>query len=294
MSEPSFLLSVMDRHRDWCSVICIIGGGQEINTGEAGIGEWFDALRDGYSDWDVFVSESLSGSEHFGGEDLQDHLKGLQVTYKKNLHLDVSVRSFRAEKVSNMVHALIEGDINSARSLMPSLANYPVVLTRDIDAARRWLRSMARGTERYGLIASSNAQRLRAIGADIRVKIDPANWFLNDNQDVRSSYYLEDIATEFDIQGLELDWVGVCWDANFRRNGSEWSLHHFKGTKWTNVNDRSKRAYLVNAYRVLLTRARQGMVICIPNGEADDPTRNPQFYDTIYDYLRSCGVPEIE
>ena len=294
MSEPSFLLSVMDRHRDWCAVICIIGGGQEINTGEAGIGEWFDALREEYSHWDIFVSENLTGSEHFGREDLQDHMKGLKVTYKPNLHLNVSVRSFRAEKVSNLVHALIEGDINSALSLMPTLKDYPIVLTREIDVARRWLRSMARGTERYGLVASSNAQRLRAIGADIRVKIDPANWFLNGNQDVRSSYYLEDVATEFDIQGLELDWVGVCWDANFRRNGNEWSLHQFKGTKWMNVNDPSKRTYLVNAYRVLLTRARQGMVICIPNGEADDPTRKPEYYDPIYNYLRTCGVSEIE
>lgn len=293
MSEPAFLLSVMDRQQDWCTVICIIGGGQEINTGEAGIGEWFDALRDAFSHWDIFVSEDLNGSEHFGGEDLQEHMRGLQVKFKSDLHLNVSVRSFRSEKVSNLVHALIEGDNNSASSLLPTLNDYPVVLTRDIDVARRWLRSKARGSERYGLVASSNAQRLRSIGADVRVKIDPANWFLNDNQDVRSSYYLEDVATEFDIQGLELDWVGVCWDANFRRNEDEWSLHQFKGTKWMNVNDPSKRAYLVNAYRVLLTRARQGMVICVPEGDASDPTRLPEFYDPIFSYLLSCGIPEF-
>ena len=219
---------------------------------------------------------------------------GLQATFKTDLHLNVSIRSFRSEKVSNLVHALIEGDSISARSLLPTLNDYPVVLTRDIDVAKHWLRSMARGSERYGLVASSNAQRLRPIGADVRVKIDPANWFLNDNQDVRSSYYLEDVATEFDIQGLELDWAGVCWDANFRRNGSEWSLHQFKGTKWMNVNDPSKRAYLVNAYRVLLTRARQGMVICVPEGDASDPTRLPDYYDPIFNYLRSCGIPEIK
>ncbi len=290
MSEPAFLLSVMDRHEDWCTVVCIIGGGQEINTGEAGMGEWFDALRDAYSNWDVFVSENLTGSEHFGGEELQSHMRGLQVTYEPDLHLDVSIRSFRSEKISNLVHALIEGDISSARSLISDLDEYPIVLTRDINIAKRWLRSMARGSERYGLVASSNAQRLRAIGPDVRVKIDPVNWFLNDNQDVRSSYYLEDVATEFDIQGLELDWVGVCWDANFRRNGTEWSLHQFKGTKWLNVNDASKRAYLVNAYRVLLTRARQGMVICVPEGDASDPTRLPEYYDPIFEYLRSCGI----
>ena len=293
MSEPAYLLSVMDRHSEWCSVICIIGGGQEINTGEAGIGEWFEALRGAYSHWDIYVSENLTGSDHFGDENWDDKLRGLDIKHEPDLHLSVSVRSFRSEKVSNFVHALIEGDTNSAQALMSTLSDYPVVLTRNLNTAKDWLRSMARGSERYGLVASSNAQRLRPIGPDIRVKIDPANWFLNDNQDVRSSYYLEDVATEFDIQGLELDWVGVCWDANFRRKGSDWSLHQFKGTKWMNVNDPTKRAYLVNAHRVLLTRARQGMVICVPEGDKNDLTRQPLFYDSIFEYLCSCGISQI-
>ena len=293
-SEPEFLLSVMDRHTDWCTVICVIGGGQEINTGEAGIGEWFDALRGSFNHWDIFVSEGLSSSEHFGGEELEDHMGGLNASNEPDLHLDTAVRSFRSEKVSNFVHNLIEGESAVANSLMVSLTEYPIVLTRDVNSARKWLRSMARGTERYGLVASSNAQRLRAIGLDVRVKIDPSTWFLNDNMDVRSSYYLEDIATEFDIQGLELDWVGMCWDANLRRNGDEWGLSQFKGSKWMNVNDPSKRSYLINSYRVLLTRARQGMVIFVPEGDANDQTRLPEFYDPIFSYLRSCGIPEIK
>ena len=292
-SEPDFLLSVMDRHSDWCAVICVIGGGQEINTGEAGIGEWFDALRGSFGHWDIFVSEGLSNSEHFGGEELEDHMEGLNASNEPDLHLNTAVRSFRSEKVSNFVHSLVEGDSAAACSLMVSLNEYPIVLTRDVDAARKWLRLMVRGTERYGLVASSNAQRLRAIGPDVRVKIDPATWFLNDGMDVRSSYYLEDIATEFDIQGLELDWVGVCWDANLRRNGDEWGLFQFKGTKWMNVNDPDKQSYLINAYRVLLTRARQGMVICVPQGNPNDQTRLPELYDPIYSYLRTCGIPEL-
>lgn len=293
-SEPEFLLSVMDRHEDWCTVICIIGGGQEINTGEAGIGEWFDALHGSFNHWDIFVSEGLSSSEHFGGEELEDHMGGLNASNEPDLHLDTAVRSFRSEKVSNFVHNLIEGESAVANSLMASLTEYPIVLTRDVSSARKWLRSKARGTERYGLVASSNAQRLRAIGPDVRVKIDPATWFLNDDMDVRSSYYLEDIATEFDIQGLELDWVGMCWDANLRRNGDEWGLSQFKGSKWMNVNDPAKRSYLINSYRVLLTRARQGMVICVPEGDQNDQTRLPEFYDPIFSYLRSCGIPEIQ
>jgi hypothetical protein len=293
MSEPEFLLSVMDRHSDWCAIICVIGGGQEINTGEAGIGEWFDALRGSFGHWDIFVSEELSNSEHFGGENLKDHMRDLPIKNEPDLHLNVAVRSFRSEKVSNFVHNLIEGDNASAHSLMSSLNDYPMVLTRDIDAAKSWLQGMARGSERYGLVASSKAHRLRAIGPDVRVSIDPATWFLNDNMDVRSSYYLEDIATEFDIQGLELDWVGMCWDANLRRDADEWGLFHFKGSKWTNVNDPAKRSYLINSYRVLLTRARQGMVICVPHGDPNDQTRLPEFYDPIYDYLRRCGIPAL-
>jgi len=293
MSEPSFLLSVMDRRTDWCTVICIIGGGQEINTGEAGIGEWFDALRSSFPHWDAYVSEELTGSDHFGSENLWEHMKGVGVTHDKGLHLAVPVRSFRSEKVSAFIHAVIEGDQSSARSIMSELNDYPIVLTRDIEDARRWLKQKARGSERFGLVASSNAQRLRVIGPDVRVKIDPIYWFLNDREDVRSSYSLEDVATEFDIQGLELDWVAVCWDANFRRNNNRWSLHQFKGTKWTNVKDEFKRIYLVNSYRVLLTRARQGMVICVPEGDETDPTRKPDFYDPIFDYLKSCGIQVI-
>jgi hypothetical protein len=293
-SEPEFLLSVMDRHSNWCTVICVIGGGQEINTGEAGIGEWFDALRGSFNHWDIFVSDGLSGSEHFGGEDLEDHLEGLNTSNEPDLHLDTAVRSFRSEKVSNFVHSLIEGESALANSLAVSLTEYPIVLTRNINLARNWLRSKARGTERYGLVASSNAQRLRAIGPDVRVKIDPANWFLNDSSDVRSSYYLEDVATEFDIQGLELDWVGMCWDANLRRGSDAWELFQFKGSKWTNVNDTAKRSYLINSYRVLLTRARQGMVIFVPEGDPSDQTRLPEFYDPLYEYLQKCGLRVVE
>ena len=293
MSEPEFLLSVMDRHHDWCAVICVIGGGQEINTGEAGIGEWFDALRGSYNHWDIFVSEGLSSSEHFSGEDLEKHMDGLNAEHEPALHLDMAVRSFRSEKVSSFVHNLIEGGNEAARSLKSSLNEYPLALTRDIGVAKDWLRSKARGSERYGLVASSNAQRLRAIGPDVRVKIDPANWFLNDSSDVRSSYRMEDVATEFDIQGLELDWVGMCWDANLRRGDSEWELFQFKGSKWTNVNDAAKRSYLINSYRVLLTRARQGMVICVPTGDPNDQTRLPELYDPIYEYLKECGLDII-
>ena len=294
MSEPAFLISVMDRKKDWCTIVCLIGGGQEINTGEAGLVEWFDALQKCFAHWDVYYSDQITHKDYSWGQDLGSKLKSLRAQAKEALHLAVSVRSYRAEKLSAFVSAIIDGDLDSARGLYAAIQkDYPVGLTRDLGRAREWLRSKARGTERYGLVASSGAIRLKPWGITVKTEIDPVTWFLNDKDDTRSSYYLEDVATEFDIQGLELDWVGVCWDADFRRKGNEWGLHAFKGTRWQEVNDRFRRVYLANAYRVLLTRARQGMVIFVPEGDESDHTRPPEYYDETHAFLLACGIGRI-
>lgn len=293
MSEPQFLLSVMDRHDDWCLVVCLIGGGQEINTGEAGLSEWFKALGHHFPHWRVAYSDRLQTSDYSWGSDLERMLAGMETDVDHNLHLAVNVRSFRAESVSAFVAAVLDGDETTARKHMENLDRYPIVLTRSLEQTRAWLRRQARGTERYGLVASSNGLRLKPVGLHVKAKINPANWFLNPKGDVRSSFALEDVASEFDIQGLELDWVGVCWDANLRFVDGGWSLHAFRGSNWQNVNDFHKRIYLANTYRVLLTRARQGMVIFVPEGAGDDPTRHPRFYDGTLEYLVRCGVPMV-
>jgi hypothetical protein len=290
MSEPEFLIGVMDRRPDWATIVCLIGGGQEINTGEAGLIEWFNALQKRFQNWDVYHSGQLAHKAYSWGEDLNSRISTLHATEKKELHLSVSIRSFRAEKLSEFVSAIIDGDATTAREIQKHLQNYHLAVTRDINTARAWLRQHARGTERLGLIASSGAMRLRPEGIHIKSKIDPANWFLNGKGDIRSSYYLEEVATEFDILGLELDWTGVCWDADFRRESNQWGCYDFKGTKWQNVNDRYRRVYLANAYRVLLTRARQGMVIFVPKGDEQDHTRPPKFYDETYEFLKNCGI----
>lgn len=288
-SEPEFLISVMDRHTDWCTIVCLIGGGQEINAGEAGLTEWFAALKKRFGHWKIYTSPQLAHRDYHWGQDLTAMLAGLRYRSLADLHLAVSVRSFRAEKLSEFVDALIAGEIDAAKSLYASIKDtYPIVLTRDLVQARAWLRAHARGSERFGLVASSGASRLKPEGINVHEKIDPIYWFLNDKSDVRSSYYLEDPATEFDIQGLELDWVGVCWDADLRWMNGRWSHHKFRGTVWQNVNDSFQRAYLSNAYRVLLTRARQGMVIYIPCGDESDPTRICEFYDPVFTLLSSC------
>lgn len=170
---------------------------------------------------------------------------------------------------------------------------FPIVLTRSVPAARRWLRQQARGSQRYGIVVSSQAQRLKPHAIDIRAPIDPVHWFLDDKDDVRSSYYLEDVATEFHVQGLELDWVCVVWDADFRYQEGDWRHHSFVGNRWQHIHKDDRKAYLKNAYRVLLTRARQGMVIVVPEGSDDDPTRSHKHYDGTYAYLQSIGLEEL-
>jgi hypothetical protein len=235
-SEPEFLISVMDRHADWCTIVCLVGGGQEINAGEAGLTEWFAALKKRFRHWKVYASPQLPHRDYHWGQDLPAMLIGLQHQTLQELHLAVSVRSFRAEKLSEFVGALIAGEIDAARSLYASIKDtYPIVLTRDLAQAKAWLRSRARGSERFGFVASSGASRLKPEGINVHEKITATYWFLNDKSDVRSSYYLEDPATEFDIQGLELDWVGVCWDTDLRWVDGHWSHHKFRGTAWQNV-----------------------------------------------------------
>ena len=290
-SEPEFLIGVMNRHSDWCVIVCLIGGGQEINDGEAGLTEWFSALKNKYRDWKIFTSDQLQHPDYHWGRDLAGMLSGLHHCAEQDLHLSVSVRSFRAEKLSSFVNELISGDADKARNIYREIQPcYPIVLTRDLSQARLWLRARARGSERFGLVASSGASRLKPEGINVHEKINAAYWFLNPKDDVRASFYLEDPATEFDIQGLELDWVGICWDADFRRTNGAWSHHMFRGTRWNNLRDQALQAYLANTYRVLLTRARQGMIIYVPAGDRDDPTRPTSFYDGIAAYLAECGV----
>ena len=294
MSEPEFLIGVMDRRPDWCAVVCLVGGGQEINTGEAGISEWISALETRFPEWEVHVSPRISLPEYIPQGEAKEFLDSPRVRAEEHLHLAVSMRSFRAETLSELIGHIVDNDLAAAAAGYQSIKDrYPICLTRDLHAARSWLRSRARGTERFGLVASSGAQRLRPEGIHIKTEIEPPKWFLNDSADVRSSYYLEDVASEFAVQGLELDWVGVCWDSDFYHNCTRWMYQSFKGTKWQSMNDGSRRLYLKNAYRVLLTRARQGMIIFVPNGDAADATRPPYLYDGTFGCLRSCGIPTL-
>ena len=294
MSEAEFLIWSLDLRKDWAVIVCLVGGGQEINTGEAGIGEWIRAVNETSPDWKVYLSKHLTDKEYAEGNVAELVRNNPNAQQVEQLHLAVSMRSFRAESLSKFVHCVLDRDVEQAKALYQSFKNkYPVVLTRNLDKAKSWLEEKARGSERYGLVVSSQAYRLKPLAIDVRLQPDIENWFLADKMDVRSSLFLEDAATEFDIQGLELDWTCLVWDGDFRYTPNGWDHDAFRGSKWMKIRQKEAQSYQLNAYRVLMTRARQGMIICVPEGKIDDHTRQPEFYDGTYEYLKSTGIEEI-
>ena len=293
-SEPEFLISCLDRHPDWAVIVCLVGGGQEINTGEAGISEWIRSLNRSFPNWRVYISPKLTDSEYGAGSMIQEIQSRTNVSYREELHLSVSMRSFRAENLSHLVKQMLDLDtINAQRTLNHLREKYPIVITRNLESAKGWLKHQARGTERYGIVVSSQAERLKPHAIDVKSPMDPVHWFLDGKEDVRSSYYLEDVATEFHVQGLELDWACITWDADFRYSEDGWQHWSFTGDRWNRIHKIHRRTYLKNAYRVLLTRARQGMVIVVPPGDRNDPTRNPEYYDSTFSYLQTIGFSKI-
>ena len=295
-SEPEFLIRIMDRHQDWAVIVCLVGGGQEIYNGEAGIIDWFRALQKKFRNWHIYLSDKMTDSEYVGNSSIEELLTGCSYSLRPALHLGVSLRSFRSEKLAEFVKLLLDNEPSAAAAVYSELSiHYPIILTRDLDKAKEWIRKKARGTERYGLLASSEGKRLRGIGIWVPSVINHVGWFLNEKDNVDSSYFLEVAASEFKVQGLEIDYSILAWDADLRRSGKGFDYFKFRGTRWNHVNNMQQQKYLKNAYRVLMTRARQGMIIFVPSGTdpEDDPTRDSAYYDDIYKYLRSCGIKEL-
>lgn len=305
MSEAAFLIWSLDQREDWATIVCLIGGGQEINTGEAGISEWIAALNDRFPYWKVYISDQLTEPEYAEGRvnELLEH--NPNVVFSDKLHLGVSLRSFRAERLSAFIHSLLSFNPD-APGLYQNVTShgYPVVLTRDMNKARAWLRQQARGTQQTGILISKVSARFKPLAVHVLPQSDDnaVHWFLEDKTDVRSSNYLEEAATEIQVQGLEVDFACVLWDADMRYDNGKWTFWKFNGrTKWTPERNLEAQKYMLNAYRVLLTRARQGMVICIPEGNGhttpegfpEDNTRLPEFYNSTYMYFKSLGLKEI-
>lgn len=305
MSEAEFLIWSLDQREDWAVIICLVGGGQEINTGEAGITEWIKALNNRFKHWNVYISNKLTDPEYAEGRVNELLKENKKVSFSDSLHLAVSLRSFRAETLSAFIHSLLSF-APDAQSLYQDVRNkkYPIILTRDMEKARQWLRKKARGTQQTGVLVTKVAARFKPLAVNILAQGDEnaVHWFLEDKTDIRSSNYLEDAATEIQVQGLELDFACVLWDADMRCENGQWTYYKFNGkNKWIPERNVESQKYMLNAYRVLLTRARQGIIICVPFGNSnktpegfnEDPTRLPAFYDGTYKYLKSLGIEEI-
>lgn len=298
VSEPFLLYQIMDRHKDWAVMICLVGLGQDIYDGEVGINEWFRCGIEDYSCWELFYSPEIFNQiedKNINAKIIKSCVRCHEVP---ELHLKTSIRSFRADKQCQFVDALLDNDPDRASLIYAAMSDkYPIYITRDYAAAKRWARNQVRGSQRCGVLACSSAQRLKPEGIYVPTDIDVKNWFLAPSDDLRSSNMMEVVASEFKIQGLEIDWSVVCWDADLRRDKthSSWDYYSFRGTKWNHRNKKDQQRYLLNSYRVLLTRARQGMVVFVPRGvdREEDPTRNHKFYDDIYAYLISCGIGEL-
>lgn len=292
MSEPELLIEYMNRHQDWAVIVCLVGGGQDINTGEAGIQEWFDALRRSYPDWKVYVSNKITEEEYIGNSSFEELIKGLECKIIEKLHLSISLRSFRSEKVANFVHYLLNNEQEEAAKIYNEIKKvYPICMTRDFNTAKKWIKMQTEDKNcRYGLIASSQAKRLRAEGIWVECKCKPEKWFLEGKDNIKSSYFMEEVATEFDIQGLEIDYALVGWDADYRYENGHFECYKPSGSKWQTINKEDNRRYLKNAYRVLLTRAREGFIIFIPKGDNSDNTRLCKYYDELWKYLDIIGI----
>ncbi|PKG56045.1 DUF2075 domain-containing protein [Shewanella sp. GutDb-MelDb] len=291
-SEPEYLIEVMDRHKDWAVIVALIGGGQEINTGEIGLSGWLDALKNKFSHWNAYYSADLLNGEYVStGLDSNSLSNG---NLMPCLHLATSMRSFRAEKLSSCIHYLIAGNSELAKQLYGTFKHlYPIKITRNLEVAKSWIKLKSRANESKGMLASSNGIRLKAEGIFVKNTIEPKAWFLGQSEDIRSSHFLEDVATEFDVQGLEIDWGLVAWDADYRFGTNKFEHWRFRGTRWEQRKKAENQRYLENAYRVLMTRSRQGMVIFLPEGNDNDITRKVEFYDNTFKYLKKCGIEEI-
>lgn len=295
-SEAEMLFNIMNRNEGWAVIVALIGSGQEINTGEAGLAEWGKTISEKFSNWKIYISPELKdGTSNIANYKLFESAPtNLSIIELPELHLKVSIRSYKAEKLSDWVVALLEDEPLTAMEILQNhLKDYPIFITRNLETARKFLRNKNRGHRRTGIVASSGARRLKPFGVDVSAEIDVANWFLNPKEDVRSSCFLELPATEFAVQGLELDWVGLCWGDDFRKEDSDWSFHAFKGTKWQLERQDERKQFIKNKYRVLLTRGREGLIIFIPEGSETDHTRPHKNYDPTYEYLKRIGIEEL-
>ncbi len=299
-SEPSLILELMSRHLDWCVCICLLGSGQEINSGEDGVRGWGDALRKmephRRRDWSVFGPACTFEKTIPESVTLGEIPPEVRTQTETALQLSVPQRSFRSPSLSIWVEQVLAGDWQIARETASRLGAYPIALTRSLPDARAWLKKIGKGERRYGLLASSGARRLRAegLGAILHASagVEIAQWYLNPRGDIRSSYALEVPANEYTCQGLELDFTCLCWggDLTWNTQSASWAFARLSGNQWQSARVESARRFLLNSYRVLFTRAREGFILWVPEGDPTEHTRPPAPMDRTAEFLERCGA----
>lgn len=303
ISEPEMVLEIMGRHHGWSMIVALVGGGQEIHGGEAGLAAWGDAITK-HPEWSVVTSpEAVSGGPSVAGSRLfrDGCAEVANVEQDPALHLAIPKRSYESDITAAWVNDVLDGRPEAARMLASK--GLPVYLTRDLGAARSWLVAHARGNRRAGLVASSGAARIRADGVETPTfqflrGIDYVKWFLEPAGDHRSSNQLEVALSEFEMQGLEIDLCALLWGGDLVFPEGQVIARTLRGRKWCAVGGSGDpqasaddpRTRIQNKYRVLLTRFRKAMTIFVPLGSVDDPTRAPSDFDSVYRYLLRCGV----
>lgn len=295
MSEPGHALEIMGRHEEWSVIVALIGGGQEINTGEAGLAEWGRVIEANARWRAIAAPRTIAGDDPT--QRLADSRPGW-LEFDPDLDLTLPIRSVRGAAASPWVDAVLRGEAGEAAAIAAEAGGVPFVVARDLDALRDGLRRLGRGLRRAGLVASAGARRLRAEGLGVQVP-EVADWFLNRWPDIRSSEALETFATEYDCQGLELDVVGLAWGGDFVRAAEGWRPRRFAGDRWLNVRSAEERRFILNTYRVLLTRSRYETVLWVPRGSIvggsfHDTTRDAGEMDAIADFLIACGAGTLE
>ncbi len=298
-SEPAHALEIMGRHAGFSAIVALIGNGQEINTGEAGLREWGRVIA-AVPGWRAVAAPRVLRAT----EPAQRLADGPQpwLTLDGDLDLTVSLRSVRADGAAAWVDAVLRDARDEALAVAAGMPDgLPFLVTRSLAMARAALRRLTPGLRRSGFVRSSGARRLRAEGFDAQLvgTDEPVAWFLERWPDIRASDALEVAATEYACQGLELDTVGLAWDSDFRRGRQGWEAFRFAGTAWQSVRDAEEAVFVRNTYRVLLTRARYETVVWVPRGSPpDDPfhdaTRDSRRYDAIADFLLACGARPLD
>ena len=203
---------------------------------------------------------------------------------------------------------MLSGDCVRAAAIASALTEKPQI-TRSLDTARHWLKCRQIGRTRSGLVSSAYAARLRSDGLensfDFHQNFEWEHWFLDELTcapvgspqkycgDVRCSSILEVAATQFEIQGLELDWIGLCWGEDLVWSEGSWKTYRFTNKTWRENHNAVKHAYMLNGYRVLLTRARQGMIIYVPEPTSEDQSRLHNELNHTAEFLIACGAEPV-